>query len=650
LLILPAVVLGWSGLPGRAQGKEASTVVTNASQEALEAALASGVPVTLAFDGTVALTNAILVTSNATLDASGRHVTLDGQNGVRHFVVTNGATLRLINLTLANGRLVGIPGQTNQNGEAACGGSIYNTGGVLELIACTLTNNHAIGGQGGPTAVPSPPPGFPDIVLPTKGGSAFGGAIYSEGGEIRMTNCVVAGNASVGGVGMRGKYVPGGQDYDTGIGADAFGGAIYSTDGIISLTGVRFTDNAARTGDTNSLSRAGSTSGGAIYEAGVLVVNECAFLRNRALCSTNYSGGGGARGGAIRQASGTAVISRTLFAENRATGGYTAYDAPAVVSPGLASGGAISSSGEILELRDSAFVLNEANGGDDWLGCSALSWAGSASGGAISSAAQLTAINCTFAQNKATGGDSSCGWGGSAYGGAISSYGATNLLVNVTLADNAVQLHHVSPLLGPPAWRLLELALGSSLDASKSTTLVNTILSCAAGQTNIFFYSSEGAPTDGGHNLCSDSSAAFTSPTSRGNLDPRLAPLADNGGPTPTMALLPDSPAIDAGDDSACPPADQRGVRRPQGLACDIGAYELAPQLALSSAGSGQVAVRYAFKAHQTNSVSASTNLANWLPLGTSVSDSNGVFQIEEVDPIQVPLRFYRVEISAGQR
>ncbi|MCB0133230.1 MAG: hypothetical protein KDD78_20345, partial [Caldilineaceae bacterium] len=50
--------------------------------------------------------------------------------------------------------------------------------------------------------------------------------------------------------------------------------------------------------------------------------------------------------------------------------------------------------------------------------------------------------------------------------------------------------------------------------------------------------------------------------------------LADNGGPTMTHALTADSPALDAARADACPATDQRGVARPQGAACDAGAFE----------------------------------------------------------------------------
>jgi hypothetical protein len=91
-----------------------------------------------------------------------------------------------------------------------------------------------------------------------------------------------------------------------------------------------------------------------------------------------------------------------------------------------------------------------------------------------------------------------------------------------------------------------------------------------------------------GNNIESDGTCGFDGPGDT-VADPLLGPLQDNGGPTPTHALLPGSPAIDAVSLAACTydddgdpgtpevslAKDQRGVARPQGGSCDIGAYEL---------------------------------------------------------------------------
>ena len=85
--------------------------------------------------------------------------------------------------------------------------------------------------------------------------------------------------------------------------------------------------------------------------------------------------------------------------------------------------------------------------------------------------------------------------------------------------------------------------------------------------------------SDGGYNIDSGSSCGFSmSNHSLPNTAPDLDALASNGGPTQTMALAPGSPALDA-----IPPSvtgcsggtDQRGIARPQGSGCDVGAYEL---------------------------------------------------------------------------
>ncbi len=99
--------------------------------------------------------------------------------------------------------------------------------------------------------------------------------------------------------------------------------------------------------------------------------------------------------------------------------------------------------------------------------------------------------------------------------------------------------------------------------------LSNAIVANSPDGDNCF-----GSITDGGGNL------SYPDTTCPGiNADPVLGPLQDNGGPTWTMALGPGSAAIDAADDAICAAdpvnnLDQRGVTRPQGAHCDIGAYE----------------------------------------------------------------------------
>jgi hypothetical protein len=84
-----------------------------------------------------------------------------------------------------------------------------------------------------------------------------------------------------------------------------------------------------------------------------------------------------------------------------------------------------------------------------------------------------------------------------------------------------------------------------------------------------------------GHNLigATNGSSGFTADgdlvgSAASPLDPLVGPLTDNGGLTMTMALLPGSPAIDAGSNLGAPATDQRSFVRPYGAAVDIGAYE----------------------------------------------------------------------------
>jgi uncharacterized protein YjbI with pentapeptide repeats len=189
----------------------------------------------------------------------------------------------------------------------------------------------------------------------------------------------------------------------------------------------------------------------------------------------------------------------------------------------------ISSSGLGLTVSDSTISGNgNANAGVDTVG----------NGGIYSTFTPVTLTNTTITGNEGSGIYA-------AANGSVSNFH----LKNVTIAGN------------PGAG----IALHAVVDA------VNTII--ADNEGGDCLHAVENMTTDG-HNLDSDGSCTFSQPTDLPSSDPRLHPLDDNGGPTPTMALSLKSPAVDAGDDASCPSTDQRGSHRPLGLHCDIGAYE----------------------------------------------------------------------------
>jgi hypothetical protein len=123
-----------------------------------------------------------------------------------------------------------------------------------------------------------------------------------------------------------------------------------------------------------------------------------------------------------------------------------------------------------------------------------------------------------------------------------------------------------------------------------------------------------------------------------------VGPLADNGGPTLTMALLPGSPAIDAADTAAAPPTDQRGFPRPFGAAADIGAFEYGawPLLSISRFQAGGFTISVHGASGQSCHLLTSTTLTNWVAVATNAAGPDGslTFQIDAGSDHQ---RFWRV-------
>jgi hypothetical protein len=296
-----------------------------------------------------------------------------------------------------------------------------------------------------------------------------------------------------------------------------------------------------------------SGSGGGIFNHGFMTLDQSVVISN----TSNAGSGGGiyhynVPGGAI-------TITHSLIAENLNLGN---------------SGGGIST-GRPLLIRDSVIrdnVTTSAGGGiyadnaQSLVQLERVTITGNRS--ATSSAlfvvvgAHATLDNVTASGNVAT-----TNWAGIRAAGATSQITVTNSTIayNQRLGSTGVGRN------------------GVVVSSDAKVTLANTIVA-----HNDERQCSTGDIISAGHNLSSDTYCDFTEPGDLQNVNALLMPLGDYGGPTPTHALQPGSPAIDTGSNDYCLSDDQRGVARPydgdnSGTAvCDIGAVEAEHQLTIA--------------------------------------------------------------------
>lgn len=239
-------------------------------------------------------------------------------------------------------------------------------------------------------------------------------------------------------------------------------------------------------------------------------------------------------GGGILNSGGTLALTNSTVRDNTANSGF---------------GGGINNNGGTLTLTNSTVSGNTAN--------HTPPFGGGGVGGGIynNNSGTLTLTNSTVSGNQGTFST-----------GGIGNFGAGSriTLTNSTVTNN----------------------LPGGIISEGPATVVNTIVA-GNGPSNVS--DAQGAFASQGYNLIgkADGSSGFTRPgdqtgTIASPLDPKLGPLANNGGPTNTHALLSSSTAIDKGLNIGYPSADQRGVARPEdgdgdGVnTCDIGAFEVA--------------------------------------------------------------------------
>ena len=188
-----------------------------------------------------------------------------------------------------------------------------------------------------------------------------------------------------------------------------------------------------------------------------------------------------------------------------------------------------------------------------------------ARGGAVDgSGGAVELADSTLTGNTAAGFGGMPGEGGAIFsGGPAGSLKLSNVTVDGNTAESGSGIHVAA---GPAELRSVTLAGDLFTDpAAPAVSVAGSILGSCAGQ----------APASGGFNLEPGTTCGLGAPGDRPGRDPLLAALADNGGPTDTRAPAAGSPAIDAVT-PCLGGADQRGVARPQGPACDIGAFEAA--------------------------------------------------------------------------
>jgi predicted outer membrane repeat protein len=551
----------------QAENDQTLVQISNSNLSANKAGLDGGVIVTN--NATVVFTNDVMVSNRS-----------GGLYGAIEDAGTTPDTFTITQCTINNNVAVGFGGALETSAPVTIDNSVINfntagdDGGAIDAIATpilkisntTIFQNTAGDAGGGVYADTTSGVFTNDSIINNTAGSSGGGIYFSHSaGNLTLTAASVSNNTAHkegggvdGEVGPSGTVTISGGNYNGNVASSSGGGAM-DVEGTVTVTNATVRNNVA------------GTAGGGIYfgTGHSLTVTSCNISNNVAsngvgggiadvtpstltllgnIISGNTAGGsgGGVRAGftggdgLVTDFSGTTAVGNTISDNTcRFNGGGLSID-----------------SGDII-FNDSLFSGNRASGGG---------------GGGLSAfqvnngTREVTLTNDTFAANTS-----------SPDGGAVYAHGTGSHVINVTLINDTLNLNAA--------------AAGSGVFADSSAATIalgNTLVAGApSGAATLFGTSGGGTLVSLGHNLSSDKSGTFL--TAAGDLtnitNPRLGPLQDNGGPTFTFALLPGSPAIDAGNDSLpgglTPSIDQRGVTRPQdggsglGAHVDIGAFEL---------------------------------------------------------------------------
>jgi CSLREA domain-containing protein len=416
-------------------------------------------------------------------------------------------------------------------------GSCATAGGACTLRAAIQEANEQGGatinlGPGTYTLTIKPTGGLPDISngdLDLYGELTISGAdakttIVDGGGLDRVFSAQVASRVTISDVTVRNGAAQQGED---GGGIDNYGNLTLED---VIVSGNRTQSDATLSADA---------PGGGIYNAATLAVRNCTITGNSAADM----------GGGIHN-KGILTVMMSTIAENTAKtdrgGGLSNFNTATVILTTVSGNTATGAGGGV------------ENGGKLVLTHATVSGNTGEHGGGIHTVGDLHMTDSTVAGNTAR-----------KSGGGIANERSSDALKGAAKLNGATIAGNKGG--------------GVSSGTSAKMLLANTIVAANSGGD------CAGTIVSAGYNLIQSTTGCDIGGRQEANVtgkDAKLGPLANNGGPTQTMALLAGSPAIDAGNPAppgsgkgACESTDQRGTKRPVDGAgkavCDIGAYEL---------------------------------------------------------------------------
>jgi len=514
-----------------------------------------------------ALRGAGAVANSAELDAMGTITVTDSRLSENH---SGGAESGAAISNDGAGR-VNVEGTTFlKNYSEADGGAVFNAAGEVTVLRSTFSENVADDGGAVYNSVKDGRVTISESSFSVNAASAHGGAIASGGtGTLTVVDSTFSKNS-----------------------AGGAGGAVLNEDkSSATIVDTTFTENSA----------GGEGGGMHANSAAEVAITGGAFTLNRALAGGGFSTGGGgqvtidsARVGsnsALEQGGGILVDSGAVRMVNIDVVGNVA-DGELEGGGGIAyAGDKAVSLGESATIQDSRIRDNKAKGdgggidsrGDGPLVITTTAITGNVAGtgGGIHHVgdAPLDVTRSTLSGNSAESG-----------GGVFSDGDGEATIENSTVSGNRAGQFggglrvssrltvRSSTVAGNAAASGGGINTGGGGDASDGFVfLANTIIASSPTGGNCI-----GTMTSRGGNVDSANTCQLRELSDQPGTDPRLGPLADNGGPTQTHALLVGSPAQEKAvctDVDPCPPVDQRRIDRPQFAGFDAGAYEseLAP-------------------------------------------------------------------------